>query len=191
MEAGSGFFAAVTCMLVDPDIAVTILEKSDKLLAKVKVSGGERCNVTHACFSPSQLAKFYPRGGKELKKAFGQFNSTDTVKWFENRGVRLKTEEDGRMFPVTDNSQTIINCLMDEAKKQGVSIEMHQPVLSINKATEGFTLMFRDKVIHTDKVIVASGGSPKTEGFNWLKDLGPPSNLQFHHYLHLICLANL
>src|SRR5580700_9064991 len=92
----AGFFAAISCKTHHPDSRVTIYEKSDKLLAKVKISGGGRCNVTHACFTNSQLVKFYPRGGKELKKAFEQFNTTDTVNWFESRGVKLKTEPDGR-----------------------------------------------------------------------------------------------
>jgi predicted Rossmann fold flavoprotein len=168
----AGFFAAISCKTHHPDSKITIYEKSDKLLAKVKVSGGGRCNVTHACFVNSQLVKFYPRGGKELKKAFAQFSTTDTVKWFDGRGVRLKTEDDGRMFPVTDNSQTIINCLRREIEKLGILIELHQPILSIEKEISNFKLTLRDKIIHVDKVIVASGGSPKLDGFEWLKKLG-------------------
>ena len=124
----AGFFAALSCKEHHPDAVVTIYERSDKLLAKVKVSGGGRCNVTHACFNISQLSKFYPRGEKFLKKSFTQFNTNDTVKWFEDRGVKLKTEADNRMFPVTNNSQTIIDCLMDEAKRKGVTIKLHSPV---------------------------------------------------------------
>lgn len=168
----AGFFAAISCKTHHPDSKVAIYEKSDKLLAKVKISGGGRCNVTHACFTNSQLVKFYPRGGKELKKAFAQFSTIDTVKWFESRGVKLKTEEDGRMFPVTDNSQTIINCLRREIDKLGISIEMHQSILEIEKENNKFKLTLRDKIIQADKVIVASGGSPKEEGFDWLKKLG-------------------
>lgn len=168
----AGFFAAISCKTHSPDCNVTIYEKSDKLLAKVKISGGGRCNVTHACFSVSQLAKFYPRGEKQLKKAFTYFSTNDTVKWFGSRGVKLKTEEDNRMFPVTDDSQTIINCLLRETQKLGIAIELHQPVIAIEKAGSGFNLKVRDKTVFADKVIVASGGSPKEEGFNWLKALG-------------------
>src|ERR1700722_5017243 len=134
----AGFFAAISCKAHNPLANVTIYEKSDKLLAKVKVSGGGRCNVTHACFSNSQLVKFYPRGEKQTKKAFAHFNTNDTVKWFESRGVQLKTEEDNRMFPITDNSQTIINCLMREVDKLGIQIQMHQTLLAIDKEESGF-----------------------------------------------------
>jgi predicted Rossmann fold flavoprotein len=168
----AGFFAAISCKVHHPKNTVIIYEKTEKLLAKVKVSGGGRCNVTHACFSIAQLAKFYPRGEKQLKKAFTQFNTNDTVAWFESRGVYLKTEEDGRMFPVTDNSQTIVNCLMREVEKLNIEIELHQPVMAIEKEGNGFMLTFREKTIYADKVIIASGGSPKLEGFKWLEKLG-------------------
>ncbi len=168
----AGFFAAISGKTYNPSAKVTIYEKSDKLLAKVKISGGGRCNVTHACFTISQLSKFYPRGEKQLKKAFAHFNTNDTVKWFESRGVQLKTEEDNRMFPITDNSQTIINCLMREVDQLGIQIQMHQTLLAVEKGASGFKLVFRDNTVHADKVIVASGGSPKKEGFNWLEKLG-------------------
>ena len=168
----AGFFSAISCKMHHPRAKVTIYEKTDKLLAKVKISGGGRCNVTHACFANSQLVKFYPRGEKQLKKAFAQFTTTDTVKWFESRSVRLKTEADGRMFPVTDSSQTIINCLLREIDKLGISIHLHQSVIGIEKENDKFKLSFRDKTISADKVIIASGGSPKPEGFDWLKELG-------------------
>jgi predicted Rossmann fold flavoprotein len=168
----AGFFAALSYKKHHPDFSVTILEKSDKLLSKVKVSGGGRCNVTHACFENSQLAKFYPRGGKQLKKAFEQFNAKDTVQWFESRGVKLKTEEDNRMFPVTNNSQTIIDCLMDEVNKLGIKIQKGVSVSEIKKETNGFSFLADGVKTFSDKIIIASGGSPKLEGFNWLKDLG-------------------
>jgi len=168
----AGFFAAISCKTHHPDARVTLYEKSDKLLAKVKVSGGGRCNVTHACFSNSKLAEYYPRGGKQLKKAFAYFTTTDTVNWFESRGVKLKTEEDNRMFPVSENSQTIINCLLQEANKLGVVVDMRQPILAIEKQNPGFDLTLRDKTNHADIVIIASGGSPKKEGFEWLEKLG-------------------
>ncbi len=168
----AGFFAAISCKTHHPEAEVTLYEKTDKLLAKVKISGGGRCNVTHACFTVSQLAKYYPRGERYLKKAFSYFSTTDTVKWFESRGVKLKTEEDNRMFPVTDDSQTIINCLLRETEKLGITVEMKQPVMAIEKEEKGFKLTFRDKHIQVDKVIIASGGSPKKEGFDWLEQLG-------------------
>lgn len=169
----AGFFAAISCKTHHPEAGVTIYERSDKLLSKVKVSGGGRCNVTHACFTISQLAKFYPRGEKQLKKAFAQFNTKDTVAWFEQRGAKLKTEADNRMFPITDNSQTIIDCLLSEAQKAGVVIRLHTPVLTIEKELEGFQLFFKGpRNIHVDKVIVATGGSPKLSGFQWLEKLG-------------------
>ena len=168
----AGFFAALSCKEHHPDAVVTIYERSDKLLAKVKVSGGGRCNVTHACFNISQLSKFYPRGEKFLKKSFTQFNTNDTVKWFEDRGVKLKTEADNRMFPVTNNSQTIIDCLMDEAKRKGVTIKLHSPVTAIEKQNDDFKIFFKEESIKADKIIIANGGSPKIEGYQWLGKLG-------------------
>ncbi|HTB30400.1 MAG TPA: NAD(P)/FAD-dependent oxidoreductase [Bacteroidia bacterium] len=168
----AGFFAAISAKTHHPEAKVTIYEKSDKLLAKVRISGGGRCNVTHACFSNSQLVKFYPRGEKQLKKAFAQFTTTDTVNWFESRKVKLKTEEDGRMFPVTDSSQTIINCLMREVQKLDITIHQHQAIMGIEKENNKFKLALREGIVYADKVIIASGGSPKDDGFNWLKKLG-------------------
>jgi predicted Rossmann fold flavoprotein len=168
----AGFFAALSCKKHHPDYEIAILERSDKLLAKVKVSGGGRCNVTHACFENSNLAKFYPRGGKQLKKAFFQFNTKDTVEWFESRGVKLKIEEDNRMFPVTDNSQTIIDCLMREAERLGVTIKKGTSISSISKRKDQFILSVGENEFIADKIIIASGGSPKIEGFGWLKRMG-------------------
>lgn len=168
----AGFFAALSVKQHAPESHVTIFEKSNKLLAKVKVSGGGRCNVTHACFQNSALIKFYPRGSKQLRKAFDQFSTQDTVDWFEDRGVSLKTEVDNRMFPVTDNSQTIIDCLIGESKRLGISISLNASVLSIKKHETGFQLTFNTKPQFFDKVIVATGGSPKEHGFDWLKALG-------------------
>lgn len=168
----AGFFAAISAKIHSPSTEVTIFEKTSKLLAKVKVSGGGRCNVTHACFQSSELAKYYPRGGKQLRKAFDQFNTQDTVDWFETRGVNLKTEADNRIFPITDDSQTIIECLMSETKKHGIRIAISTPVLKINKLASRFELTLKDGIQVFEKVIIASGGSPKVEGFNWLKELG-------------------
>ena len=168
----AGFYCAVNAARLFPGLRVMLLERSTKLLSKVKVSGGGRCNVTHACYENSQLAKFYPRGGKQLKKAFTQFNTKDTVQWFESRSVKLKTEEDNRMFPVTNDSQTIIDCLMQEADELGVIIKKGASISGISKRKDQFILSIGGNEIMADKIIIAAGGSPKLEGFNWLKELG-------------------
>ena len=123
----AGFFCAVNAA-INPLLEVVIVEKTGKLLSKVKVSGGGRCNVTHACYSMADMIKSYPRGSSFLKKAFHHFFTTDTIAWFKERGVELKTETDGRMFPATNNSQTIIDCLMREANKYRVDILMNKEV---------------------------------------------------------------
>lgn len=169
----AGFFAALSARQHHPDARVIIYEKTGKLLAKVKVSGGGRCNVTNACYNISQLAKFYPRGSRQLKKAFGTFSTKDTADWFEKRGVKLKTEPDNRMFPVTDDSQTIIDCLVREAGKLGVIIKQNFPVSGIRTIAGGYELMGKDGLaIRAEKVIITTGGSPKPEGFEWLRQLG-------------------
>jgi predicted Rossmann fold flavoprotein len=123
-----GFFCAVNAARMNPSLRVTILEKSSKLLSKVKVSGGGRCNVTHALFDITAMSKRYPRGQNFVKKSLHQFFTTDTIQWFESRGVKLKAEKDGRMFPVTDSSQSVIDCLMQEANMYGVDIRMNAEV---------------------------------------------------------------
>jgi predicted Rossmann fold flavoprotein len=163
----AGFFAALSTAHHHPSAQVTLFEKSNKLLAKVKVSGGGRCNVTNATFTPSALAKNYPRGGKQLKKAFSHFDGQDTVNWFERRGVHLHTEADNRMFPTTNDSQTIIDCLVQEAATAGVDIRLQSPVHSIYF---GDTWQINGEAF--DKVIVATGGSPKATGLEWLQKLG-------------------
>ncbi len=169
----AGFFSAISVKTHHPEAKVTIYEKSGKLLSKVKVSGGGRCNVTHHCFKIGQLVKYYPRGEKPLRKAFGIFSTTDTIAWFEKRGVELKTEADGRMFPTTDSSQTIIDCLMGEAHKLGIGIKMKSAIKKLNPQEEGYLMIFKNgESKFVDKVIVATGGSPRTEGFNWLRELG-------------------
>lgn len=169
----AGFFSAISAKTHHPDAKITIYERSDKLLSKVKVSGGGRCNVTHHCFKVSELVKFYPRGEKPLKKAFGVFSTTDTINWFKERGVELKTEADGRMFPTTDSSQTIIDCLMGEVQKLGIGIKTKSSIKKLTQDSEGYLLRFKNgETKSVDKVIVATGGSPRTEGFNWLRELG-------------------
>ena len=168
----AGFFAAFSVKDHHPESQVTIFEKSDKLLSKVKISGGGRCNVTHACFQVSQLSKFYPRGAKQLKKAFSIFQPKDTVAWFRARGIDLKTESDGRMFPVTDDSQTIIDCFLHEAQIKKIEIVKQSRVNELYPEKSGFSLVFNESKEHFDKVIIASGGSPKARGFEWLKNIG-------------------
>ena len=168
----AGFFAAISCKTHHPTARVVILEKSSKVLAKVKISGGGRCNVTHACFQNSQLVKHYPRGEKQLKKLFRKFSTNDTIAWYESRGVKLKTEADNRMFPTTDNSQTIIDCLLTQVRQLGIKLETSTPVKSIISEEGLWKLQIGSESRSFDKVIVATGGSPKVEGFEWLKKLG-------------------
>lgn len=169
----AGFFCAVNAARMNPGLHVTIIEKTNKLLAKVKVSGGGRCNVTHACFDISEMSKNYPRGGHFVKKAFHQFFTTDTIKWFEEREVMLKTEADNRMFPVSDSSQTIIACLLREANKYGVEMWMNKEVKQIRNQSSAFEIQFSggDSTL-SDFICIASGGYPKSSMFDWLKELG-------------------
>jgi predicted Rossmann fold flavoprotein len=168
----AGFMAAITAKETAPDAEVTLFEKSDKVLAKVKISGGGRCNVTHACFSISELCKHYPRGGKSLKKSFGHFYTKDTVEWFNNRGVKLKTESDNRMFPESNTSQTIVDCLMGEIKRLNIRLCTQSAISKLQPETEGFTLQINKESIHFDRLVIATGGSPKLTGLGWLADLG-------------------
>ncbi len=168
----AGFFCAVNAARLNPSLQVIILEKSNKLLSKVKVSGGGRCNVTHACYSIADMIKKYPRGASFLKKAFHHFFTTDTIAWFKERGVLLKTEADGRIFPVTDSSQTIIDSLLKEANKYGIEIRMNKEVKGIYKQEEKWNLLMKDDtVLQTDFICVASGGYPKMLQYDWLKKL--------------------
>lgn len=169
----AGFFAAISAKTHHPEAKVTIYEKSDKLLSKVRISGGGRCNVTHHCFEIRELVKNYPRGERALKKAFGMFSPSDTIEWFQKRGVELKTESDGRMFPTTDDSETIINCLMQECQKLGIGIKTKSNIKKICLLDQGYELGFhRGGNVKADKVIVATGGSPRKRGFDWLRELG-------------------
>ena len=165
----AGFFCAINAARQNSELKVILLEKTGKLLQKVRISGGGRCNTTHHLFEISSLSKRYPRGEKFLKKAFHQFSSADTVTWFKERGVTLKTEPDGRMFPTTDSSQTIINCLLQEAEKFGVEIRLHASVLSIHQEEDGWNLqLLGQKTEQADFVCVAGGGFPKSGQFDWL-----------------------
>ncbi len=171
----AGFFGAISCANNNPGAKVILLEAGNQPLAKVRISGGGRCNVTHHCFDSAQLVQNYPRGGKALRGAFTRFQPQDTVEWFESRGVKLKTEADGRMFPITDNSQTIIDCLMEEAKKAGVWLQTGVPVKSIWKTTQeakpSFQVTLKNgKFITGDRVLIATGSNPL--GYRWAKNLG-------------------
>ena len=168
----AGFFCAVNAARLNPLLEVILLEKSAKLLSKVKVSGGGRCNVTHACFDIPVMSKRYPRGTNFVKKTFHQFFTTDTIQWFKERGVELKSEPDGRMFPVSDSSQTIINCLLSEADRYGVKIKMLAEVKSIEPVQDQFNIHLPNQIVVADYVCVASGGFPKISMFDWLKHLG-------------------
>lgn len=175
----AGFFCAVNAARLHPQLQVILLEKSSKLLSKVKISGGGRCNVTHACFSISDMIKKYPRGNSFLKKAFHHFFTTDTIEWFQQRGVQLKTEPDGRMFPQSNTSQTIIDCLLQEANKYRVDIRMNAEVRSIDHRrwtideSNRFELALASgKSLTADYICIACGGFPKSSQFEWLTGLG-------------------
>ncbi|HZG25178.1 MAG TPA: NAD(P)/FAD-dependent oxidoreductase [Chitinophagaceae bacterium] len=168
----AGYFCAVNAARFNRNLQVTILEKSGKILSKVRVSGGGRCNVTHACGSISEMVKKYPRGGNFVKKAFHRFFISDTIKWFEERGVQLKTEKDGRMFPVSDSSQTIVDCLVNDARENGVRVITNTSVVHLGKKGDEFELALSNStVIHADFVCVACGGYPKSNMFDWLTKL--------------------
>lgn len=169
----AGFFCAVNAARLEPSLKVILLEKTGKLLSKVKISGGGRCNTTHACFEIPELAKRYPRGQNFLKKSFHWFNTNDTIAWFAERGVVLKTEADGRMFPVTDNSQTIIDCLLREADKHRVEVQLNKEVKQIVKEENGFVIhLANNNTIHANYICVATGGYPKRAMFEWLQQTG-------------------
>jgi predicted Rossmann fold flavoprotein len=167
----AGFMAAITAKLHNGKNEVVLFEKSNKVLAKVKISGGGRCNVTNACFSVSQLIKNYPRGEKFLKNAFHHFYTQDTIDWFESRGVPLKAEADNRMFPISDNSQSIVDCLMNEIDKLGVELKLQSVISKIEKVEDQFLLEINHQKNYFDKVIIATGGSPKLSGFDWINNL--------------------
>ncbi len=176
----AGFFCAVNAARLNPALEVCILEKSNKLLSKVRVSGGGRCNVTHACFSIAEMVKQYPRGSAFLKKAFHHFFTTDTIAWFNERGIHLKTESDGRIFPESDSSETIVSCLLKEARSYGVEIMMNREVVRLSKLNpqpvgHGGTWLvgLKDgKQFLSDFICIASGGYPKAIQFEWITMAG-------------------
>lgn len=157
----AGFFTAINIVEKNPKIKVAILERGAEVLQKVRISGGGRCNVTHACFEPNELVKFYPRGEKELKGPFHQFCSGDTIEWFEKHGVELKIEEDGRMFPVSNSSQTIIDCFLKATKKLGISVLTGQSVQSIFKKENLWKIETQNENYLAEKLVMATGSNPK------------------------------
>lgn len=157
----AGFFTAINAAEKNRNKKIIILERGKDVLTKVKVSGGGRCNVTHAEFLPKELAKNYPRGDKELLGPFHKFMTGDTIAWFEKRGVALKIEDDGRMFPVSDSSQTIIDCFLSETKKLGVEVLLNQSVKEVKKETGHFIINTNSEIFSAEKIVVATGSNPK------------------------------
>jgi len=172
----AGFFGAIACSEANPNLRVTLIEAATKPLAKVRISGGGRCNVTHHCFEPARLVENYPRGGKALRGAFSRFQPQDTVQWYQSRGVKLKTEADGRMFPITDSSSTIIDCLMQSAQKAGVDLRTGVGVKTVKQYLdrEGKSYfqveLKNERVLKCDRLLIATGSNPL--GYRWAKNLG-------------------
>ena len=165
----AGFFGAIACAKAHPHTQVTLLEASRQPLAKVRISGGGRCNVTHACFDPAGLVQNYPRGGKALRGAFSRFQAQDTVNWFAAQGVKLKTEADGRMFPITDSSETIVDCLLKAASSAGVEVRTGAAVTSVARQEDEFEICLKSGEnllgdrkalrLSADRVLLATGSS--------------------------------
>lgn len=171
----AGFFGAITCAEANTDTQVLLLEASQQWLAKVRISGGGRCNVTHACFDPVTLTQHYPRGGKALRGGFSRFQPRDTIQWFARHGVALHTEADGRMFPVTNDSETIVNCLVQTAKTAGVMIRTGCPVTTVVRSPDRSELPFEvrlksGEVLRSDRLLLATGSSP--QGYRLATSLG-------------------
>jgi predicted Rossmann fold flavoprotein len=168
----AGIFAAIAAKTASPSAQVILLEKSGVLLSKVRISGGGRCNVTHACFDPAKLCENYPRGGKELLGPLHRFQPRDTIEWFEREGVAIKTESDGRCFPVTDSSETIIQCLLSKARSCGVQIHLRQSIERIEKCATGFAIHIKDvsEPLLAAQLILATGSS--AAGHAWAEHLG-------------------
>jgi len=170
----AGFFAAINAKLFYYSSDVQIFEKTTKILSKVKISGGGRCNVTNGTENIKELSEAYPRGGRQLKKALGTFSTKETKAWFKKRDVELYTQEDNRVFPTSNNSQTIIDCFLSECKQLNIKINLKHPIDSITPKNDKIELGIKNKseLVLCDKVIIATGGSPKKEGFKWLEKLG-------------------
>ena len=169
-----GFFTAINIAEKHPKLKIAILERGKEVLTKVRISGGGRCNVTHACFEPNELVKFYPRGEKELRGPFHQFCSGDTIEWFEKHGVELKIEDDGRMFPVSNSSQTIIDCFTTATKNLGIQVLTGQSVQSIYKSetSDGnfWKIETQNEQYICEKLVLATGSNPKM--WEMIQDFG-------------------
>jgi len=166
----AGFFTAINIVEKNPMLKVAILERGKEVLSKVRISGGGRCNVTHACFVPNDLVKFYPRGEKELRGPFHQFCSGDTIEWFEKHGVELKIEDDGRMFPTTDSSQTIIDCFLIATQKLKIDILTNQSVQSLYKGEDYWKVETNVETFSCQKLVMTTGSNPKI--WDMLTELG-------------------
>lgn len=166
----AGFFTAINIAEINPSLKIAILERGSEVLSKVRISGGGRCNVTHACFIPNDLVKFYPRGEKELRGPFNRFCSGDTIEWFERHGVELKIEEDGRMFPVTDSSQTIIDCFLKATEKLKIEVITGESIQSVFKADDFWKVETKKEHYYCTNLVMATGSNPKI--WELLKGLG-------------------
>ncbi|MGZ3750594.1 MAG: NAD(P)/FAD-dependent oxidoreductase [Bacteroidia bacterium] len=168
----AGFFAAINAAEKHPAAEVIILEKSSKLLSKVRISGGGRCNVTHHCFETVELIKNYPRGHKELRQVFSQFDVKDTIAWFEKRGVNLKTESDGRMFPVTDSSETVVACFLSEAERLGIQIRLQEEVTSVTPLSGALNVRTGKALYLANAVICSTGGHHSAGHYKFISAAG-------------------
>jgi predicted Rossmann fold flavoprotein len=168
----AGFFCAVNAARLSPKLQVLLLEKTSKLLAKVRISGGGRCNVTNRCEDPDLFSNHYPRGARFMRKAFYQFFATDTIQWFEERGVALHAESDGRMFPVTNQSQSVIDCLLKEADRYGVECRLSASVHQIKKNENSWQVeLDSGEVLRATYICIAVGGGNKESFFEWIRNL--------------------
>ena len=166
----AGFFAAINTAERNPALSVAILERGTSVLNKVKVSGGGRCNVTHAEFIPNELASYYPRGQKELKGPFHSFMTGDTMAWFESRGVPLKIEDDGRVFPESNSSQSIIDCFLKQSQKYDIKLKKNHAVRSIGQTGDSWAVETTKEVFYCKKLMIATGSNPKI--WQMLQSLG-------------------
>lgn len=170
----AGFFGSIVAAERNPGMKILILEKTSKLLSKVKVSGGGRCNVTHHCFEPTPLANHYPRGRKELKSLFRKFQARDMVVWLESKKVKLKAESDGRMFPMTDDSQTIIDCFLQEAERCRIQIKTNAEVTQVEKLNNEFIVHAGGAQFKAKNILIATGGHNNSASYGWLRKIGFP-----------------
>lgn len=172
----AGFFGAIAAAESDPTATVTIYEKGRQVLQKVRISGGGRCNVAHACFDHKKLAAHYPRGNAWIRPLLTRFDAVDTVDWFEGRGVPLKTEADGRMFPTTNSSETIIDCLLGAARRLGIQVRMSSGIERLEPQIDGTYLihLFGGEQVMADRVLVATGGYPQAPSYGWMPEQAEP-----------------